>query len=77
VNAIGPGPTLAPTGQTSEAFDRAIASLPLQHGATPDEIAKAVLFILASPSFTGQMLALDGGRHLEWPQRRDQTPVLK
>jgi NAD(P)-dependent dehydrogenase (short-subunit alcohol dehydrogenase family) len=77
VNAIGPGPTLAPAGQTPESFERAIASLPLQRGTTPDEIAQAVLFILSTPSMTGQMLALDGGRHLEWPLRRAQTPTVK
>ena len=41
-------------------------NLPLGHGATPREIAKAVLFILDSPSMTGQMIALDGGEHLGW-----------
>jgi hypothetical protein len=30
------------------------------------EIAAAVRFILASPSLTGQMIALDGGQHLGW-----------
>jgi hypothetical protein len=29
-----------------------------------DEIAAAVRFILATPSMTGQMIALDGGQHL-------------
>jgi hypothetical protein len=37
-------------------------------------MAQAVLAILALPSFTGQMLALDGGQHLQWaatPQGAD------
>jgi len=38
--------------------------VPLGHGATPAEIAAGVLFILSSPSMTGQMIALAGGEHL-------------
>ena len=30
--------------------------------------AAGVLFILSSPSMTGQMIALDGGEHLGWQQ---------
>jgi hypothetical protein len=26
------------------------------------------------PAFTGQMLALDGGKHLDYPARRGPTP---
>ena len=36
----------------------------------PDEIARAVLAILALPAMTGQMLALDGGQHLQWQPGR-------
>ncbi len=66
VAGIGPGPTLPSVRQTEADFARQNARLPLRHGATPAEIARAVLMILALPSFTGQMLALDGGQHLRW-----------
>ncbi len=66
VAAIGPGPTLPSSRQTPADFARQSALLPLRRGATPAEIARAVLMILALPSFTGQMLALDGGQHLQW-----------
>jgi NAD(P)-dependent dehydrogenase (short-subunit alcohol dehydrogenase family) len=66
VNGIGPGPTLPSPRQTQEQFAQQSASMPLGHGATPREIARAVLFILDSPSMTGQMIALDGGEHLGW-----------
>jgi NAD(P)-dependent dehydrogenase (short-subunit alcohol dehydrogenase family) len=66
VAGIGPGPTLPSVRQTAADFARQNARLPLRHGATPEEIARAVLMILALPSFTGQMLALDGGQHLRW-----------
>ncbi len=71
VNAIGPGPTLKSIHQTEEEFERERASMPLGHGATPEEIAEAVAFILSAPAITGQMIALDGGQHLLW-----QTPDL-
>lgn len=66
VAAIGPGPALASVRQTQAQFDAQCASTPLQRGTSPDEVAAALRFILASASFTGQMLALDGGQHLHW-----------
>lgn len=68
VNGIGPGPTLPSPRQSEEQFAQQSAAMPLGHGATPREIARAVLFILESPSMTGQMIALDGGEHLGWQQ---------
>jgi NAD(P)-dependent dehydrogenase (short-subunit alcohol dehydrogenase family) len=68
VNGIGPGPTLPSPRQSAEQFARQQASVPLQHGATPEEIAAAVRFILSSGAMTGQMIALDGGQHLGWAQ---------
>ncbi|HVZ02031.1 MAG TPA: SDR family oxidoreductase [Dongiaceae bacterium] len=68
VNGIGPGPTMPSPRQTAEQFEAQSAAVPLGHGATPAEIAAGVLFILSSPSMTGQMIALDGGEHLGWQQ---------
>jgi NAD(P)-dependent dehydrogenase (short-subunit alcohol dehydrogenase family) len=68
VNAIGPGPTLPSPRQSEEQFAKQQAGVPLQHGATPEEIAAAVRFILSSGAMTGQMIALDGGQHLGWAQ---------
>ena len=66
VNAIGPGPTLANSRQSKEAFEKQQQSTILQRGAGPEEISAAVRFILDAPSMTGQMIALDGGQHLAW-----------
>jgi NAD(P)-dependent dehydrogenase (short-subunit alcohol dehydrogenase family) len=66
VAAIGPGPTLPSPRQSQAQFDAQVASVPLQRGATLDEMAAGLRFILGSPSFTGQMLSLDGGQHLNW-----------
>ncbi|MBF0863568.1 MAG: SDR family oxidoreductase [Gluconobacter potus] len=66
VNAIGPGPVLPAVRQSQEHFDNMCARTPLQHGSSPEEIAQAALALFALPSVTGQMLALDGGQHLNW-----------
>lgn len=66
VNGIGPGPTLPSPRQSDEQFTQQSAAMPLGHGATPQEIARGILYILSAPSMTGQMIALDGGEHLGW-----------
>jgi len=75
VNAIGPGPALPSPRQTQAHFDAQCASLPLRRGTTPEEIRRAARFLLAAPSVTGQMLALDGGQHLAWAWPRDGAVV--
>ncbi len=64
VNAIGPGPTLPEASQTAEQFAASLAPLPLGHGATPEDIADGLMYLLGAKAVTGQMLLLDGGRHL-------------
>ena len=66
VNAIGPGPTVPSPRQTGAQFAAQCASVPLRHGSSPQEIGRAVRAMLELPSLTGQMLALDGGQHLQW-----------
>ncbi len=39
---------------------------PLGRGPGLDEICRTLRLILAAPAMTGQMIALDGGRHLGW-----------
>ena len=67
VNAIAPGPILWPD---DEAFDelsrqRIISHTPLRREGTPDDIAKAVHYLLAdAPYVTGETINVDGGRHI-------------
>jgi NAD(P)-dependent dehydrogenase (short-subunit alcohol dehydrogenase family) len=63
VNAIGPGPVLQSVHQSQADFAAERTSTPLGRGPSLPEIAAAVRFILATPSMTGQMIALDGGQH--------------
>jgi NAD(P)-dependent dehydrogenase (short-subunit alcohol dehydrogenase family) len=66
VNAIGPGPVLPSPRQSDEQFAKQWNALPLKRPATPEEVAAAALFLLNTPSITGQMIALDSGQHLGW-----------
>lgn len=65
VNAIALGPVLA-REQTFEAdlFDKIRARSPLGRLATPDELCRAIDFLLNVSSVTGQQLFLNGGLHL-------------
>lgn len=74
VNAIGPGPVLPHSRQSQAEFDASVKALPLQTNADPAAIADGVIMLLSTPSMTGQMLALDGGQHLQFPARRGITP---
>jgi len=66
VNGIGPGPTLPSIHQTEASFaDEAHATL-LQRGSPPEALADALLYLVTARSVTGQMLAVDGGQHLNW-----------
>jgi NAD(P)-dependent dehydrogenase (short-subunit alcohol dehydrogenase family) len=64
VNAIAPGPILAPPGTTAEESAAVEKSTPLGRWGGPDEIVKAVLALLDSDFVTGETVRVDGGRHL-------------
>ena len=65
VNAIAPGPVLRNIYQSDEEFAREWQSTLMERGANPEDIAEAVIFILRAEAMTGQMIALDGGEHLQ------------
>ena len=69
VNAIGPGPVLASIHQTPEIFAAERAATLTGEGSSPEEIVRALRYLIAASSVTGQMIASDGGQHLLW-----QTP---
>lgn len=66
VNAIGPGPTLKNPRQSDEDWARQNEATVLGHGAEPEDICGALLYLLSARSVTGQMIAVDGGQHLTW-----------
>ena len=66
VNAVGPGPTLPSPRQAQADFGRQVAAVPLRRGPTLAEIGATIRYLYATPSVTGQLIALDGGQHLAW-----------
>ena len=67
VNAIAPGPVLPYRGQTETEFAEECRATLLKRVVSTDDVSAAVRFLLETPSVTGQMIALDGGRHLARP----------
>ncbi len=70
VNSVSPGPIDTPMvraeiewfGGTQAVVDGAIARIPMQRFGTPQEVAKAILFLTVDAPFaTGSTLVLDGG----------------
>lgn len=64
INAIAPGPVLEGTQDKPETFAKLRQIIPLQRTGSPEDICNAVLYILRSPSLTGQTLTLSGGLDL-------------
>jgi NAD(P)-dependent dehydrogenase (short-subunit alcohol dehydrogenase family) len=64
VNAIAPGPILAPPGTSDEESDAVARATPLGQWGGPGEIAKAVLALVDSDFITGETIRVDGGRHV-------------
>ncbi|MFB3854606.1 MAG: SDR family NAD(P)-dependent oxidoreductase [Vicinamibacterales bacterium] len=64
VNAIAPGPILAPPGIPGDEFEAVEKATPLGRWGGPDEIAKAVVALVESDFMTGETLRVDGGRHV-------------
>jgi NAD(P)-dependent dehydrogenase (short-subunit alcohol dehydrogenase family) len=64
VNAIAPGPILAPPETTDEEFKAVEAATPLGRWGGEHEIVKAVVGVIESDFVTGETIRVDGGRHL-------------
>jgi NAD(P)-dependent dehydrogenase (short-subunit alcohol dehydrogenase family) len=64
VNAIAPGPIVAPPGTTPEEHRAVEASTPLGRWGGEEEIVKTVIFLLESDFVTGETIRVDGGRHV-------------
>ncbi len=64
VNGVAPGAILPPPGKEHAYLDQLAKSLPLERHGDPADIAGAVLYLLKSDFVTGQVVYVDGGRHL-------------
>jgi NAD(P)-dependent dehydrogenase (short-subunit alcohol dehydrogenase family) len=64
VNAVAPGPILAPPGTTDDELKAVERATPLGRWGGEREIAKTVLALLDSDFITGETIRVDGGRHV-------------
>jgi pteridine reductase len=67
VNAVAPGPVMWPEEEELDELARAriLSHTPLRREGLPDDVAKAVHFLLAdAPYTTGETINVDGGRHI-------------
>lgn len=64
VAGIAPGLTLRSGSQTEARFEAQHTANPLGLGVTPDDLVRALRFILATPTYTGDTLIVDSGEHL-------------
>ena len=65
VNAIAPGPIVAPPGTTDDEYRAVVSATPLGRWGGEVEIAKAVAALLDGDFITGETLRVDGGRHVK------------
>lgn len=64
VNAVRPGLILPPPGEDLSYVERLTGTLPLQRHGEPEDVADAVVFLASSGFVTGEVVYVDGGRHL-------------
>lgn len=64
VNAIAPGPIVAPDGTSADESAAVETATPLGRWGGEAEIVKAVAFLITSDFVTGETLRVDGGRHV-------------
>ncbi len=64
VNAVAPGLILPPEGEDERYLERLASTNPLERYGSLEAITGAVMFLLRSEFITGQVLFVDGGRHL-------------
>lgn len=76
VCGVAPGVTLVSGPMDTSEFERAHKLTPLERSSTPEDIARAVAFLLTSPAITGTTLLVDGGQHLQ-AQPRDVLFLAK
>jgi NAD(P)-dependent dehydrogenase (short-subunit alcohol dehydrogenase family) len=64
VNAVAPGPILPPPDLSARESRAVKRATPLGRWGGPEEIAKAVVFLIETDFVTGECIRVDGGRHL-------------
>ena len=64
VNAVAPGLILPPDGKGVSYLEQLKRTVPLKRYGSTADIVDAVLFLLRNDFITGQVIYVDGGKHL-------------
>jgi pteridine reductase len=64
VNAIAPGAILPPPGKDQAYLDQLAERIPLRRTGSPEEIGRALIYLLKSDFVTGETIFVTGGEHL-------------
>jgi len=65
VNGVAPGLILPPAGEDESYLQRLASTNPQNRYGGPEDIVDAVLYLLGSRFLTGQVVYVDGGRHMK------------
>ena len=65
VNAVAPGLILPPPGRDERYLHEHAHTNPLNRFGSPGDVADAVVLLVRNPFITGQVIFVDGGRHLK------------
>ena len=65
VNAVAPGPIVAPDGTSEEEYRQVEQITPLGRWGGEIEVAKTIVALLQNDYVTGETIRVDGGRHLK------------
>ncbi len=64
VNAVAPGLIMPAPDFPADRWERLVERLPAKRSGTPEDVVRAVLFLIQNEYITGQTLAVDGGYQL-------------
>lgn len=65
VNGVSPGLILPPPGGKESFLKRMEGTVPMKRHGAPADIAEAVVYLLRAGFVTGEVINVDGGRHLK------------
>jgi NAD(P)-dependent dehydrogenase (short-subunit alcohol dehydrogenase family) len=64
VNAVAPGPVMPPSGYSESQAANIAGRTLLDRWGSPEDVAKAVRYLIEADYVTGEVLLVDGGEHL-------------
>ncbi|MDH3223674.1 MAG: SDR family oxidoreductase [Gemmatimonadota bacterium] len=65
VNAVAPGNVLPPEDDTQEEIEASRQRIPLGRIGAPEDVVRAVRYLVDAPYVTGEVMVVDGGRLLD------------